>query len=60
MRGQKWYNVPETKMIFTIEFCEPLDFERLIEDGEARGSAARKINRALRDFYVERLQTQVL
>jgi 1-acyl-sn-glycerol-3-phosphate acyltransferase len=57
MRGQKWYNVPETKMVFTIEICEALHFQPLVEDGEARGSAARKINRALRDFYTERLQT---
>jgi len=57
MRGQKWYNVPETKMIFTIEVCEALDLQPLVDDCEPRGAAARKISGALRDFYAERLQT---
>jgi 1-acyl-sn-glycerol-3-phosphate acyltransferase len=57
MRGQPWYDVPERRMHFTIEVGAPIDPRAFAEVDEARGAAARKINRALRDFYEKRLQT---
>jgi len=57
MRGQQWYQVPESKMQFTIEVGEPIDPQRFTEHGEARGVGARSLTAALRDFYEKRLQT---
>ena len=57
MRGQKWYEVPERRMHFTIEVGVPIDPRPFAGGDEARGAAARKLTRALRDFYEKRLQT---
>lgn len=57
MRGQKWYEVPERRMRFTIEICEPMDLGLVVEEGDSRGTAARKVTAALRDFYGKKLHT---
>jgi 1-acyl-sn-glycerol-3-phosphate acyltransferase len=57
MRGQKWYDVPDRRLRLTIEIGEALDPELLLEGGEPRGTAARVVTAALRDFYEKRLQT---
>jgi 1-acyl-sn-glycerol-3-phosphate acyltransferase len=57
MRGQNWYDVPTRRMQFTLECCEAIDPARLVAEGASRGAAARVVSAALRDFYVEKLQT---
>ncbi|MDH3519437.1 MAG: 1-acyl-sn-glycerol-3-phosphate acyltransferase [Myxococcales bacterium] len=57
MRGQKWYDVPDEKLRFSIEVGEVLDPRSLVGDREPRASAARDVTRALRDFYAKTLQT---
>ena len=55
MRGQKWYQVPERRMCFDIEVCEPIGFQLGADPVEPRAAAARRITSALRDFYQKRL-----
>jgi hypothetical protein len=55
MRGQKWYQVPDRRMCFDIEVCEPTAFHLGGDPAEPRAAAARRITSALRDFYQERL-----
>ncbi len=57
MRGQKWYDVPERRMHFSIECCEEIDPGDVVGATENRGAAARKLSAALRDFYEKKLQT---
>jgi 1-acyl-sn-glycerol-3-phosphate acyltransferase len=57
MRDQRWYEVPDRRLRFTIEVGEALDPELMLEGGEPRGAAARRVTAALRDFYEKRLQT---
>ncbi len=57
MRGQKWYDVPERRMHFSIECCEEIDPGDVVGGNENRGAAARKLSGALRDFYEKKLQT---
>ena len=57
MRGQKWYDVPDGRMHFSIEVGELLEPRPMAEQREPRGAAARELTRALRDFYEKRLQT---
>lgn len=54
MRGRPWYDVPSRPMRYTIEIGPPIDIPQL-QDGRARGAAARKLNSVLRAFYEERL-----
>ena len=56
MRGQKWYDVPDGRMHFSIEVGELLEPRPLVEQPEARGLAARELTRTLRDCYEKRLQ----
>ncbi len=58
MRGQKWYDVPDRRMCFEIEVCEPIDVGDVVDPGEPRALAARRITAALRDFYHERLHNR--
>jgi 1-acyl-sn-glycerol-3-phosphate acyltransferase len=55
MRGQKWYQVPDRRMCFDIEVCEPIAFHLGGDPAEPRAAAARRITSALRDFYQKRL-----
>ncbi|HEY5657220.1 MAG TPA: lysophospholipid acyltransferase family protein [Myxococcota bacterium] len=57
MRGQKWYDVPDARMRFSIEVGEPIDPEPLVREAAPRGAAARRLTLALRDFFEKRLQT---
>jgi 1-acyl-sn-glycerol-3-phosphate acyltransferase len=57
MRGQKWYDVPDGRMHFSIEVGEFLEPRPLVERREPRGVAARQLTRSLRDFYKKRLHT---
>jgi 1-acyl-sn-glycerol-3-phosphate acyltransferase len=57
MRGQKWYDVPDSRMHFRIEVGELLELQPQVERGQPRGAAARELTRSLRDFYEKRLQT---
>lgn len=57
MRGQRWYAIPDTRLHYEIEVCEPMDFESLAASGQARGAVSRQITGALRDFYEKRLHT---
>jgi 1-acyl-sn-glycerol-3-phosphate acyltransferase len=57
MRGQRWYAIPDVRLCFEIEACEPLAFDALVEAGASRAQASRQITRALRDFYEKRLHT---
>jgi 1-acyl-sn-glycerol-3-phosphate acyltransferase len=55
MKGQKWWDVPPSRMRFHVEICEPLHVKEWIEPGEPRARAARRLTAALRDFYVKKL-----
>jgi 1-acyl-sn-glycerol-3-phosphate acyltransferase len=57
MRGQRWYDVPERRMHFSIECCEEIDPRDVAGRGESRGATARKLSATLRDFYEKKLQT---
>ncbi len=57
MRGQKWYALPDVRVHYEIEVCEPLSFDHLLAAGLPRAQASRQITRALRDFFVKRLHT---
>jgi 1-acyl-sn-glycerol-3-phosphate acyltransferase len=57
MRGQKWYDVPERRMHFTVECCEEIAPGDVVGEEESRGAGARKLTAALRDFYGKKLQT---
>ncbi len=57
MRGQKWHEIPERRPHYTVECGEIIDPDLLFLEGLKRGSAARVITAALRDFYTKRLQT---
>jgi 1-acyl-sn-glycerol-3-phosphate acyltransferase len=57
MRGQKWYEVPDRRPQYTVECGEVIDPELLRLEGLKRGSAARVITAALRDFFTKRSQT---
>ena len=57
MRGQKWYDVPDRRMSFDIEVCEPIGLAQAGAPGEPRSVAARRLTAALRDFYRERLHS---
>jgi 1-acyl-sn-glycerol-3-phosphate acyltransferase len=54
-RGQRWYEVGDRPMRFTIEVGEPIDPRRFTKQGETRAVASRKLTAALRDFYHARL-----
>ena len=58
MRGQKWYQVPERRMRFDIEVCEPIALQLGTDPADRRALAARRITSALRDFYQERLHNR--
>jgi 1-acyl-sn-glycerol-3-phosphate acyltransferase len=53
---ERWYQVPERRMHFTIEAGELMDPTLLAERGEPRGAAARRVTAALRGFYEKRLR----
>ncbi len=55
MRGQKWYDVPPSRMQFSIEVGEPIAPPTLTA-GVPRGVAARRMTAELRDFFAKRLQ----
>jgi 1-acyl-sn-glycerol-3-phosphate acyltransferase len=57
MRGQKWYDVPDGRMLFRIEVGEFIELPPSAERDQPRGLAARELTRSLRDFYEKRLQT---
>ncbi len=57
MRGQKWYEVPDRRMRFDIEVCEPIGLAEASDPAEPRSVAARRLTAALRDFYRERLHS---
>jgi len=57
MRGQSWYDVPESSMKFRIDVGEPVDPGPPPGPEEPRGTASRRLTMALRDFYEKRLQT---
>jgi 1-acyl-sn-glycerol-3-phosphate acyltransferase len=52
MRGQKWYNVPERRMAFSIEVGEPIVAQT---HGQHRGIASRAITGELREHFAKRL-----
>lgn len=54
MRGQKWYDVPERAMQFTLEVGEPIDPTPLAV-GAPRGAGARRLTAALRDHFAKEL-----
>ena len=58
MRGQKWYEVPDRNLVVTLDCRETLDPASVLEGGESRGAAARKVSATLRDFYAKKLQTR--
>ena len=54
MRGQKWYDVPDRAMHYTIEAGEPfstLPYLEAIESGEPRGRVARRMTASLRKLF---------
>lgn len=57
MRGQRWYEVAQRRIRIGIEVGEPIEPKCLVDDSDSRGTAARKLTAALRDFYEKRLQT---
>ncbi len=59
MKGQKWWDVPPGRMHFSVEICKPLHAKDLLEPGEPRGRAARRLTATLRDFYVNKLHSGV-
>jgi 1-acyl-sn-glycerol-3-phosphate acyltransferase len=52
MRGQKWYEVPERRMTFTLEVGVPIAAET---HGEHRAMASRAITDELREYFAKRL-----
>jgi 1-acyl-sn-glycerol-3-phosphate acyltransferase len=54
-RGQPWYETPAESLRFEITVGEAVD-PTVLADDLPRGAAARRITRALRDFYLETLQ----
>ena len=54
MRGQKWYDVPDRAMHYTIEAGEPfstLPYLKAIEAGEPRGRVARRMTASLKELF---------
>ena len=54
MRGQKWYEVPDRAMHYTIEAGEvfsTLPYLKAIESGEARGRVARRMTASLKELF---------
>lgn len=52
MRGQKWYDVPERRMHFTLSVAEPI---AVPEADAPRGSGARRLTAGLREHFEKRL-----
>ena len=56
MRGQKWYEVPDRAMTYTLEpgtAIPSLPYQRAVDAGEPRGRAARRMTAALKEFFQE-------
>jgi 1-acyl-sn-glycerol-3-phosphate acyltransferase len=54
MRGQKWYEVPDRAMTYTLEpgaALAGLPYQRAVDAGEPRGRVARRMTAALREFF---------
>ena len=54
-KDRRWWEFPATRMRITMEICDPIEPAELVEPGDPRARAARRITAALRDFYVKRL-----
>ncbi|MDJ0786922.1 MAG: lysophospholipid acyltransferase family protein [Myxococcota bacterium] len=55
MKGQRWWHVPESTIRFTFSVGDPISPKEPLDGSESRSVAARKITRALREYYEKRL-----
>jgi len=51
-RREKWYQIPPRPFHFRIKVLDPTEVERWVSAGEAQTIAARKLTRALEEFFV--------
>ena len=51
-RREKWYQIPPRPFHLRIKVLDPLQAERWVSPGEAQTIAARKLTRALEEFFV--------
>jgi 1-acyl-sn-glycerol-3-phosphate acyltransferase len=55
MKGQRWYEVPERQVEYSIEVGEPISPKPVLDAGQPRARAARRLNAELRELYLARL-----
>jgi 1-acyl-sn-glycerol-3-phosphate acyltransferase len=55
LKGKAWYDIPKGTPKMSISVGEPVAVETLVDEGDSRGVAARKINEALRDYFLREL-----
>lgn len=57
MKTGKWWQVPNGRMHYTLEVCEPFHVKELVDPDEPRARAARRLTAILRDFYLKKLHS---
>ena len=55
MKGQRWWHVPDSTICFSFSVGEPISPKEPLDGTESRSVAARKITRALREYYEKRM-----
>ncbi len=55
LKGKAWYDIPEETPAMSITVGDPIKAGDFINGDETRGVAARKVTRALRDYFLREL-----
>ncbi|WP_370980108.1 lysophospholipid acyltransferase family protein [Agaribacterium sp. ZY112] len=55
LKGQQWYQVPDRKPHFSMEFGELLDPSQFVDDQAMPSTQARQLTRGLQQWYEQRL-----
>lgn len=57
-KGKKWYNVPKTKAIITLEACELIDPSSFLRDTNQHSLAARHLTNHLQNILTKDIQRE--
>ncbi len=55
LKGKAWYDIPRDTPKMSVSVGDPISLASVIEGGDSRGMAARKVNTVLRDHFLREL-----